>query len=91
MVRYGVANALFETDDIEHLPAEVLDDLDVGDCVIKVTGKQKHLYQVTYKGEGSGEGICITYFACGYLETISYDRKDDGTWEYNSKDVWQAE
>ena len=90
MIKTGVANAMVMTDDIEHLPSEVLDSLNVGDVIIKVTGKQKHLYQVTYKGDGVGEGICMSYFACGYLETISYDLTENG-WAYNSKDVWQAQ
>ena len=86
----GIAPLLVETDDIEKLPAEILDDLDIGDVVIKRTGKQKHAYHVSYKGEGVGEGICLTYFACGYLETISYDFTAEG-WKFNSKDVWSAE
>lgn len=90
MIKTGVVNAMVMTDDIEHLPSEILDSLNVGDVIIKVTGKQQHLYQVTYKGEGVGEGICMSYFAYGYLETISYDFTADG-WAYNSKDVWQAE
>ena len=86
----GLGNYLVETDDIEHLSSEVLSALDVGDRVVKITGKQKHLYEVSYKGEGVGEGICLTYTACGYIETISYDFTSDG-WAFNSKDVWQAE
>lgn len=78
------------TKDIEHLTAQELDGLDCGDLVVKITGKQRHAYTVSYKGEGSGEGICLTYCACGYIETISYDRTDSG-WAFNSKDVWQAE
>ena len=35
-------------------------------------------------------GICLTYSAAGYLETVSYDYTD-GHWVYNSTDVWQAE
>ena len=75
-----------EVDDIEKLTKEQLDALEVGDKVIKVTGKQKHLYLVTYKGEGAGEGIVLTYNACGYGEAISYDRSGDD-WVFNSKDV----
>lgn len=60
--------------------------IDVGDKVVKVTGKQKHLYFVTYKGEGEGEGICLSYNACGYGETVSYDRNGED-WVYNSTDV----
>lgn len=72
--------------DMKTMTKEQLDALKVGDKVIKVTGHQKHLYVVTYKGEGDGEGICITYTAAGYGETVSYDRTESG-WEYNSTDI----
>lgn len=75
-----------EVSDIEALTKEQLDALRPGDQVIKITGKQKHTYFVTYKGEGAGEGIVLTYNACGYGEAISYDRTDSG-WAFNSKDV----
>ena len=86
----GIARLMVETDDIENLPADVLNDLDVGDIVVKRTGAQKHAYIVNYKGEGVGEGICMCYSATGYSETISYDFTDEG-WAFNSKDVWEAE
>lgn len=75
-----------EVSDITAMTDEMLDSLNVGDKVAKVTGKQKHLYLVTYKGEGSGEGICLSYNAAGYGETVSYDRTDSG-WSYNSTDI----
>ena len=79
-------SAAIEVTDIEALTNEQLDALQVGDKVVKVTGKQKHLYLVTYKGEGAGEGIVITCNFCGYSEAISYDRSGEG-WVFNSKDV----
>ena len=75
-----------EVSDITKLTDEQLDGLQVGGKVIKVTGNQKHLYFVTYKGEGAGEGICLSYNAAGYGETVSYDRTESG-WAYNSTDV----
>ena len=72
--------------DITKLTNEQLDALNVGDKVIKVTGNKKHLYLVSYKGEGVGEGICLSYNAAGYGETVSYDRSGSG-WEYNSTDI----
>ena len=72
--------------DITALTDEQLDTLEVGDKVIKVTGVQKHLYLVTYKGEGAGEGICLSYNAAGYGETVAYDRTESG-WAYNSTDI----
>lgn len=75
-----------EVEDIEALTGEQLDALEVGDKVVKITGKQKHLYLVTYKGEGVGEGLVLTYNACGYGEAIAYDLKATG-WEFTDKVV----
>ena len=79
-------SSAIEVTDITALTKAQLDSLSVGDKVVKVTGKQKHLYLVTYKGEGAGEGICLSYNACGYGETVSYDRSGED-WVYNSTDV----
>lgn len=76
----------YEVSDIKAIGADVLDALRCGDQVAKMTGNQKHLYVVSYKGEGAGEGICLTYVAAGYGETVSYDRTANG-WAYNSTDV----
>ena len=76
--------------DIEHLSDGLLNSLKVGDVVQKKTGNQKHCYIVTYKGDGAGEGICLTYVACGYMETISYDRSGS-SWVFNSKDVVEVQ
>ena len=70
---------------IAEIPGGVLDSLECGDQVAKVTGVQKHLYTVSYKGEGVGEGICLTYVAAGLIETVSYDYTANG-WVYNSVD-----
>lgn len=75
---------LFSTDDIEHLSDSVLNELKCGDIITKQTGNLKHTYVVSYKEEK--HGICLSYFACGYLETISYDYIN-GHWVFNSKDV----
>ena len=74
-----------EVEDITAIPADVLDSLECGDIVVKKTGNQRHAYLVSYKGDGAGEGICLSYNAAGYGETVSYDRTDDG-WAYNSTD-----
>lgn len=91
MVRYGVCNKAVYTDDMEHIPADVLEALECGDVVIKETvedGKLlRHLYHVTHK---QATGICISYNTTGYSDTYSYD-KVDGVWTFNSKDVWQAQ
>ena len=75
---------LASTADIEHLSDGFLSGLKCGDIITKQTGNQKHTYVVTYKEEN--HGICLTYVACGYMETISYDFTD-GHWVFNSKDV----
>ena len=75
-----------EVEDITEIDGAILDSLNVGDKVIKVTGKQKHLYHVSYKGEGAGEGICLTYVDASTVETVSYDRTESG-WAYNSTDT----
>lgn len=77
-----------EVNNITAIDPEVLDTLQVGDKIAKVTGKQKHLYVVTYKGEGVGEGICLTYTDAAGIETVSYDYTADG-WVYNSTDKGQ--
>jgi len=74
-----------EVTDITALTGAQLDSLYVGDVVIKVTGKKKYLFRVSYKGEGVGEGLCLTYVAAGLIETVSYDLTSDG-WVYNSTD-----
>jgi len=76
----------YEASSITEIDPKVLDGLKCGDQVAKITGDQKHTYIVTYKGDGVGEGICLSYFAAGYLETVSYDYTSDG-WVYNSTDV----
>lgn len=75
------------TADIEHLSDAFIDRLKCGDILTKQTGNLKHTYVVTYKEEK--HGICISYFACGYLETISYDYTA-GHWVFNSKDVCEC-
>ena len=79
------ASAPIEVTDITALTAAQLDGLDVGDKVVKITGTDKHLYFVTYKAT-TGGGICLSYNAAGYGETVSYDRTESG-WAYNSTDV----
>ena len=74
-----------EVEDITDIDGDILDALNCGDKVVKVTGKQKHAYTVSYKGEGVGEGLCLTYADAAGTETVSYDYTDDG-WAYNSTD-----
>lgn len=75
-----------EVTNIKSMTKAQLDELQCGDIVAKITGKQKHCYIVTYKGEGAGQGICLSYCAAGYMETVSYDRSG-ANWVYNSTDV----
>lgn len=73
-----------ETTDITKLTNEQLDMLEVGSKVVKVTGTDKHLYQVTYKATIGG-GICLSYFDASVVETVSYDRTPEG-WVLNGID-----
>lgn len=84
----GKKVAKIEVTNIEQMSDEQLDALKVGDVVQKITGNMKHCYIVTYKEEK--HGICLSYFACGYLETISYDYTDSH-WVFNSKDVCETQ
>lgn len=79
-----------EVTDITAIDGKTLDSLQVGDKIVKVTNKQGHLYQVSYKGTGVGEGICLTYTDASVIETVSYDYTDEG-WVYNSTDKWEKE
>ena len=87
----NIAQTVIETDNIQALSQDACECLHCGDVVVKKTvegGKELfHTYQVSHKQK---TGLCITYAAAGYLETVSYD-KIDGVWTYNSTDVWQAE
>ena len=74
----------YETSNILELDGSVLDALRCGDQVLKLTGNQRHLYTVTYKGEGVGEGICLTYMDASVVETVSYDRTESG-WVYKTR------
>lgn len=96
MLTYNVLNEYVErlkkqdmpvmatTDNITNLTGDDIAKLRVGDVVVKQTGNMKHLYLVTYKEENVG--ICISYFAAGYSETVSYDCIE-GVWTYNSTDI----
>lgn len=80
-----------EVDNIEQIDGAILEELQCGDIVVKKTKEGKkdlfHTYIVSHK---QATGICMTYSASGYLETISYDKGAQG-WVFNSKDVWQAQ
>lgn len=77
---------IISTSNITAMTDEQLNALKPGDVVVKITGDMKHTYTVSYKEEN--KGICITYGAAGYLETVSYDYDDtENKWVYNSTDV----
>ena len=82
----------YEVENITEIAQHILEALECGDEVIKVTKEgsrtHRHTYIVSYKEQHIG--VCMTYSASGYLETVSYDYAD-GAWVYNSTDVWQAE
>ena len=88
----------YEVNDITSIDGDVLDALKCGDQVIKKSittyppesagHVQHHTYTVSYKGEGVGEGLCLTYTDASVIETVSYDHTSDG-WAYNSTDKWE--
>lgn len=93
MAKYGYRGSCIyiENDEMQKIPAEILEALECGDSVIKHTKEDgKDLYHYYVVSHKQATGICITYNTTGYSETISYD-KVDGVWTFNSKDVWQAE
>ena len=75
----------YEVTDITGIAGSLLDALQCGDQVVKLTGSQRHVYTVSYKGVGVGQGICLTYVDAGTVETVAYDYTADG-WVYNSTD-----
>lgn len=77
-----------EVKDITKMSDNQINKLECGDVVQKKTNNMHHCYIVSYKE--NNVGICLTYSACGYLETVSYDYTG-GHWVYNSTDVWQAQ
>ena len=77
--------AIYEVENINAIDGEILSALKCGDIVVKVTGVMKHRYNVSYKGAGVGQGICLTYVDAASVETVAYDYTVDG-WVYNSTD-----
>ena len=86
MPDFNELSLCYEAKNIQNLGDELCNNLKCGDVVAKITGNQKHCYQVSYKGVGEGEGMCLTYCAAGLIETVSYDFID-GHWVYNSTDI----
>ena len=82
----------FFVNNIKAIDEKILDKLECGDIVVKITHqssrKMHHCYIVSYYEHK--HGCCLTYTAAGYIETQSYDYID-GHWVYNSQDLWQAE
>ena len=76
-ISYGVVNAMVETTDIEHLPAEVLDQLDCGDFVIKSENGSKYLYQVKYCDKVKNE-IALVYCDYHSIEELYWEKGESG-------------
>lgn len=80
----GNSSIKISATNITTLTDKELNNLRCGDMVQKKTENQFHNYIVSYKEEN--KGICLSYYACGYTETVSYDYTD-GHWVYNSTDI----
>lgn len=72
-----------ESDDIENLTDEQLENMSAGDVVIKKDATGEHAYVCSYKGEG---GLCLTYADCENVETLAYE-KDESGWAFDDKTV----
>ena len=79
----------YHVNDIKNINDKILDKLECGDIVVKITKSgnrtMHHCYQVSYYEHK--HGCCLTYTAAGLVETQSYDYID-GHWVYNSEDKW---
>lgn len=75
------------TSDIEHLTDEECESLNCGDILIKHTDVEgvdmQHCYRVSFK---CATGMCLTYVDCDNVETIAYDKGEDG-WSFTEKRV----
>ena len=76
-------SAVIVVENITQLTTAQCNRLKCGDRVVKLTGNQKHCYQVSYKEENVG--MCLTYTDASLVETVSYDFVTD-EWVYNSTD-----
>ena len=74
---------IIKVSNIKNLTDDQCNSLECGDMVAKKTGKQYHLYLVTYKQ--AKHGLCLSYFDASVVETQSYDYTE-GHWVYNSED-----
>lgn len=60
--------------------------LNIGDHVIKITGKMNHLYTVTYKEDK--QGMCLSYVDAENAETVAYDYNNTTKkWEYTDTTI----
>ena len=75
--------AHIQVSDIKTLTDDQCELLRPGDMVIKVTDTHKHSYRVSYKG---ATGLCLTYSDCDNVETVAYEKGDDG-WAWDSTDI----
>ena len=75
--------AHIQVSDIKALTDDQCELLRCGDIVNKVDETGKHSYRVSYKG---ATGLCLTYADCENVETVAYEKGDDG-WAWDSTDV----
>lgn len=80
------ARVYIEVTNIQALTTKQCNALNVGDQVVKKTGKQKHLYTVTYKEEK--QGLCLSYMDAENAETVAYDWNGTSkAWEYTDTTI----
>lgn len=73
----GIAELRIESDDIEHLSADALDMLRVGDTVVKEYNGEKHLYKVDYRKDDGSE-IAMTYAGVHNIEELYWEKGVSG-------------
>ena len=80
------AKTNYKVTDITALTNKQCNALNVGDQVVKKTGKQCHLYTVTYKEDK--KGLCLSYIDAENAETVAYDYSTDtNSWSYTDTTI----
>ena len=80
------ARVHIEVSNIQALTTKQCNALNVGDQVVKKTGKMKHLYTVTYKEDK--QGLCLSYIDAENAETVAYDWNGTSkSWEYTDTTI----
>ena len=72
-----------EIEDITNLDNSKLENLKIGNKVIKSDSTGEHLYTVTFR---CNSGLCLTYTDCDNIETVAYIKNGDN-WSYDDTTI----